>query len=99
MSTDAAALRHIVTVKTPNGLHLIPCSVVAKLAQQFSCSILLCKADIRADAKRILDLMTLGAGPGAQLELEISGDDAAAAMERFRELFDGDFSVHEANGA
>ncbi len=99
MSTDAAALRHTVTVKTPNGLHLIPCSVVAKLAQQFHCTIIVCKAEIRADAKRILDLMTLGAGPGAQLELEISGDDAATAMERFRELFDGDFSIPETNGA
>jgi len=99
MSTDAGALRQIVTVKTPNGLHMIPCSMVARLAQQFQSTIVLCKADNRADAKRILDLMTLGAGPGAQLELEISGDDAATAMEQFLELFDGDFSVPSANGS
>lgn len=98
MSTDAGALRQTVTVNTANGLHMIPCSMVARLAQQFQCSIILCKADIRADAKRILDLMTLGAGPGAQLELEISGDDAATAMQRFLELFAGDFSVPGANG-
>ena len=75
------------------------CSIVARLAQQFHSTIVICKADIRADAKRILDLMTLGAGPGAQLELEISGDDATTAMERLLELFAGDFSVPEANGS
>ena len=93
MSTEATSLRQAVIVKTPHGLHLGPCSMVAKLAQQFSCTILICKDEIRADAKRILDLMTLGAGPGAQLHLEISGDDAATAMSKFIELFDGDFSV------
>lgn len=86
------------TVNTANGLHMIPCSMVARLAQEFQSTIILCKADVRADAKRILDLMTLGAGPGAQLELEISGDDAATAMQRFLELFAGDFSVPGANG-
>lgn len=99
MSTDAAALRQTVIVKTPNGLHMIPCSMVAKLAQQFQSTIVLCKADIRADAKRVLELLTLGAAHGTQLELEISGDDAADAMSRFRELFDGDFSIPAANGA
>lgn len=97
MSSDAGALRHAVTVKTPHGLHLGPCSTVVRLAQQFHSSIWLCNAEVRADAKRILDLMTLGAGPGAELELEISGDDAATAMQRFLELFAGDFSVPEPN--
>jgi len=100
MSTDVSALRHAVTVKTPHGLHLGPCSIVAKLAIQFSsCTILICKDDTRADARRILDLMTLGAGPGTQLQLEISGEDAATAMARFVDLFDGDFSLPDSNGA
>lgn len=98
MSANTGALRETVTVKTANGLHMIPCSIVARLAQQFQSTIILCKADIRADAKRILDLMTLGAGPGATLELEISGDDAETAMQRIVELFDGDFSIPNANG-
>jgi phosphotransferase system HPr (HPr) family protein len=97
MSTDAAALRQTVTVNTPNGLHMIPCSMVAKVAQQFQSTIVLCKADVRADAKRVLELLTLGAGHGTQLELEITGDDAQDAMERILELFDGDFSVPGTN--
>ena len=99
MSTESGTLRQIVTVKTPNGLHMIPCSMVVKLAQQFQCAIHICKADQRADARRLLDLMTLGAGHGTQLELEISGDDAATAMRQLVDLFDGDFGFSGGNGA
>ncbi len=53
MSANTGALRETVTVRTANGLHMIPCSIVARLAQQFQSTIILCKADIRADAKRI----------------------------------------------
>lgn len=98
MSAPTDALRNTVIVNAANGLHMIPCSIVARLAQQFQSTIILCKADVRADAKRILDLMTLGAGPGAKLELEISGDDAETAMQRIVELFAGDFSVPATNG-
>lgn len=93
---DAEPLRNAVTVKTAQGLHLGPCSVVAKLAQQFQSSIVLSKSDVRADAKRVFDLMSLKAGPGDELELEISGDDAPAAMQQFLELFSGDFFPHAA---
>lgn len=93
MSTNANVLRQTVMVKTPHGLHLNPCTVLVRLAQKYQCSIVIAKGDVRADAKRLLDLMTLGAGPGVQLELEISGDDAAGAMEQFVQLFDGDFSA------
>jgi phosphotransferase system HPr-like phosphotransfer protein len=44
----------------------------------------------------VFDLMSLKAGPGDELELEISGDDAPAAMQQFLELFSGDFFPHAA---
>ncbi|MFO0919791.1 MAG: HPr family phosphocarrier protein [Planctomycetaceae bacterium] len=96
MSTNSNVLRQTVTVKIPHGLHLNPCTVLVRLAQKYSASIVICKGEIRADARRLLDLMTLGAGPGVQLELEISGDDAAGALEEFVQLFDGDFSAADA---
>lgn len=91
MATDAKALRHPVTVKTSHGFHLGPCTVVARLAMQFQSSIVLSKAGKQADAKRVLDLATLGAFPGDELELEITGDDAPTAMQQMLELFDRDF--------
>jgi phosphocarrier protein len=91
MCTDANALRRPVIVKTSHGLHLGPCTVVARLAMQFQSSIVLSKAGKQADAKRVLELSTLGAQPGEELELEITGDDAPAAMQQFLELFDRDF--------
>jgi phosphocarrier protein HPr len=94
MSTDAHALRNTVTVKTPQGLHLGPCTVIARLAMQYQSSIFLSKNGKQADAKRVLDLATLEARNGDQLELEISGDDAPAAMQQFLQLFNGDFFPH-----
>lgn len=91
MATDANALRRPVIVKTSHGFHLGPCTVVAKLAMQFQSTIVLSKAGKQADAKRVLDLATLGAFPGDELQLEITGEDAAAAMEQLLELFDRDF--------
>lgn len=99
MSANTGTLRETVTVKAANGLHMIPCSILARVAQQYQSTITLSKADLRADAKRILDLMTLGAGTGAKLELEVSGDDAETAMRQLLELFDGDFSVPNSTGS
>ena len=45
------------------------------------------------DAKSILDLMTLAAGPQAELDLEVDGPDAAEALEHLAALFDSDFAV------
>src|SRR5689334_3505593 len=91
MAADANVLRHPVTVKTSHGFHLGPCTVVARLAMQFQSTIVLSKAGKQADAKRVLDLATLGAFPGDELQLEITGEDASTAMEQMLQLFERDF--------
>lgn len=92
MSLDANALRQTVTVKPSHGLHLGPCSVIARLALQFKqCTIMLSKAGKKADAKSVFDMMTLEAHCGDELELEITGEEAPAALEQFVQLFDHDF--------
>ena len=81
-------LRRTVTVQTAHGLHLSPCSKVAGLAQKFSCRVELINGSVRADAKSILDLMTLAAGHGTVLDLEVEGADADVALGQLGELFD-----------
>lgn len=99
MSTNVQAFRQVVTVKPSHGLHLGPCSVIARLAMTFKqTSIALAKAAKKADAKSVFDLMTLEARCGDELELEITGDDAALAMEQFVQLFDHDFFPIPTNG-
>lgn len=79
-----------VTVRSPEGLHLRPLTQLAKLAQSFSSEIILRKSGVSANAKHPLDLMSLGAGFGERLELEVRGDDADAAADAVERFFDAD---------
>jgi phosphocarrier protein len=85
--------RRQVIVKAPHGLHIRPCTAVAKLASQFDSRVRLSNNGKLADAKSIFDLMTLAAGPGAELDLEVDGPDAPDALEHLSALFDSDFAI------
>lgn len=80
-----------VVVNVEQGLHIRPCTVLAQLAMQFRSRIRLLKGEISVDAKSILDLMTLAAGPGTVLDVEVQGDDAAEAIEKIAYLFETNF--------
>ena len=88
---DSSVLR-TVTVGSENGLHLVPCSRLVKLANGFACLVSIRKGTINADAKNIFDLMGLAAGPGEQLELATSGDGAEDAMNKLVQLFESNFA-------
>lgn len=92
---DTAILRRAVTVKTEHGLHIRPCSVIAKAAQRYACEIWIQKEQTRVDARRVLELLTLAAGPGTGLELQATGDDAAAALDELGRLFETNFAEAE----
>jgi len=93
---DTPVYRRRVVVKAEHGLHIRPCTMVAKLATQFGCRVRLISNGKQADAKSILDLMTLAAGPGTELDLEAEGPDAETALDQLAALFDSDFAVQEA---
>jgi len=76
-----------VIVASDNGLHARPAGRLAQEAQTFKADISLILDDQEADAKSILDILTLAAGPGNVLELRAAGADAEAALERLEELF------------
>jgi len=83
-----------VTVPGPNGLHLVPCSLIAQCAAEFACQITIRKDKVTANARDIFDLLGLGAGEGTVLSCEASGDDASAAIETLVELFESGFKGH-----
>lgn len=83
-----------VTVPGPNGLHMVPCSMIAQCAGEFACQIIIRKGQTTANARDIFDLMTLAAGEGTVLSCEASGDDAATAIETLVALFESDFKGH-----
>lgn len=94
---DATIVRRAVTVNTEHGLHIRPCSLIAKAAQRYACQIWVQKDQTRVDARRVLELLTLAAGPVAELELQAAGGDAEAAIDDLGRLFESNFTDAESS--
>ena len=89
---DAVIHRRTVTVVNDQGLHFRPCQLIALAAQQHEGTVVLSRGSIRADAKSLLELLTLAAERGTDLELEVSGKDAEVVADRVNELFSNGFA-------
>jgi phosphotransferase system HPr (HPr) family protein len=80
-------LRHRVRIVNDNGLHARPCHAVVSLALRFASQVEIGLRGRRVNAKSILELMTLGACHGDELELTARGADARAAIDALVALF------------
>jgi phosphotransferase system HPr (HPr) family protein len=80
------AMRKTVAVANPNGLHMRPATLFAQAARGFRSAVTVWNGDRRADGKSSLDLILLVALPGAELVLEVDGDDAADAIGPLADL-------------
>jgi phosphocarrier protein HPr len=87
-----AKLTRSVVVANPNGLHMRPASLIAKLANQYESRIELVRGNERVDGKSMLEIVTLVAEHGTNLTIEASGPDAEAAVESLVELFASKFA-------
>mgnify|MGYP001443628847 CR=1 FL=1 len=74
-------------VLNDQGLHARPAARLAQEAQKFVCAIEMAINDTVVDAKSILDILTLAAGQGCELELRAKGPDAREALIRLGTLF------------
>ena len=95
--TDAVIHRRTVTVINEQGLHFRPCQLIALAAQQHQGSVVLSRGTTRADAKSLLELLTLAAEQGTDLELEVSGPDGDVVVEKVTELFSSGFQLPPQN--
>ena len=80
-----------VVVANEHGLHARPAGKLAQQAMAFDADILIVNDDQEVDAKSILDVLTLAAGPGDVLEIRASGEDADAALDALQTLFKNKF--------
>ncbi len=85
--TQRQFLKRRVCVVNELGLHARPAARLAQEAQKFSSRILLKIGPQEVDAKSILDILTLAARSGCNLEIMASGEDAAQALEHLAGLF------------
>lgn len=92
MSQPAIA-RRTVTVTLENGLHMVPCSEIAKFVRDFPGQVLIHKEEYAADARSILDLLQLKAERGTTLIVEAQGESADVVVDGLARLFASNFEV------
>ena len=86
--------RQQVEITNELGLHLRAANRWVELARQFQSEVRVFWKGRSADGKSILDLLTLGAEPGALLELEVDGPDSEEAAAALSELVERRFHDH-----
>jgi phosphocarrier protein len=84
-----------ITVINPLGLHARPAAKLVDCASRFSSDVKLNYQDKNIDAKSIMSVLMLAAPMGAELELNISGEDEGAALAALEQLFESGFGELE----
>ena len=80
-----------VRVNNSLGIHARPAGKISQEAQRYAANITIALQDVEADAKSILDVLTLAAPQGTELVLRASGPDASEALDGIMRLFDDRF--------
>ena len=83
-------LKKKIKIKNPQGLHARPASAFVKIANRFESEVTVRKGDDAVNGKSIMGLMTLAANEGSVIELEVSGNDAQAALAALEEFLNSD---------
>ena len=68
------------------GIHARPASKFVRLANQFTCEVLVEKDGETVNGKSIMGLMMLAAGPGSRIRVQAAGHDAVAAVAELERL-------------
>jgi phosphocarrier protein len=88
-----------VTVLDYFGLHARPAASLARAAQSFKAEISLCAGERTADAKSMLEILSLAAARDTRLLLQCRGADAGAAGEALVRLFASRLNPEQRDGA
>lgn len=79
----------IVTLQCEHGLHLRVAAQVVEATRNLDASVLLrCRDCAKANACSILQLLTLGAEQGMDIEIEADGADEEAALHAVADVFE-----------
>ena len=87
---DGQTARQEVCIRGKHGLHARPAASLAQEARKFQSEVRLIMGDQVVDCKNILDILTLAAGQGCELEIEAQGEDAALAVEHLANCIEKD---------
>lgn len=74
------------TVQNKVGLHARPAAMFVQTARQFASEIHLAKGDKLANAKSVLDVLTMGVAQNDEITIDAEGDDASQALSTLQSL-------------
>ncbi len=84
-------LRRTVKVVNDQGLHARPCHSIVSAAQEYASDLRLRAGRREVNGKSILELMTLGAAAGTEIEILAKGRDAERLIDVIADLFANGF--------
>jgi len=90
---SSAVAHRVVTLDHEQGLHVVPCTQIAKCAREFRGAVRVINGAAQADATSMFDLLGLNAGHGSRLRLEADGDGAEEFLDRLVSLFEAGFNL------
>ena len=79
------------TIRNSLGLHARPSAQLTQVAGRYSSEIFIAKGGRRVNAKSIMGVMMLAAGPGSIVTVDIDGSDEQQAMDAIGVLIDSQF--------
>ena len=88
-------LKRELLISNKLGLHARASAKLTKLASEFVSDIWLSRGSRRVNAKSIMGVMMLAAGPGTRIGVEAEGDDAEQALDQLASLVDNKFGEGE----
>jgi phosphocarrier protein len=77
------------------GLHARPSAQLTQVAGKFTSEVYIAKNGRRVNAKSIMGVMMLAAGPGSTVTVDAEGPDEEQAMEAIGALITSRFGEHE----
>jgi phosphocarrier protein len=80
------AAERSVEIVNERGLHARASAKFVKLAATFDAEVTVSKEDATVDARSIMGLMMLAAGPGSHIRIRAEGPEAAAAVDALVDL-------------
>jgi phosphocarrier protein HPr len=82
-------------IKNKLGLHARAANMVVQVASNFESTITVNKDGIEANAKSIMGLLLLAAGPGSKIVVRAEGKDAKEAVKEIGKLIEDKFGEKE----
>ena len=80
-------LEHEVTITNPTGLHAQASAKLVQILAAFKSQVTLSGKGREVNAKSIMGVMLLAAGPGTILKVKIEGDDENDALQVIQKFF------------